>query len=580
MPLLENANNCGDPHFSDRPVVLKWLILPYLLLIIIHLVYAVNIQQPWYFADESGYLGNARYLSGNSHMRMTGSYYHPGYSMLILPAFICFSEPVSIYKAVLVINCILICSLFFPLFFLLKRLFSASNKITTITAFTVCLYPAFSLQANLALAENAFIPCYALLVVSFFLFFSEKTYPYALLFGLLAGFIYTIHPRGLAVAAISICCICFLAAVKALPARKVFAAVIITCFVLAFTFLLNKHLKTLAWSGVASGFENPAGVATYLFKKFLGIKDILMEVAGQFLYLIQATYGLFLLGLINIVAIIRKEISPLSSTKKTFQDIRSMTLLFVVITSIGIFLTSVMLLAGPHNNMALGDLLIYGRYNEGFLAIYMASGLIWLYSRSQETIRKFETLTFFVIIILTFFFIVGIGYNKLMSYTWINGVNAFGIWPFFSEFRRLDICLISLFAIIMFITIIRLIKIKFIWGIAMLIFLFSTFTFYGFHSIFMPSQKERIEQTTLVSYIKQFDVIGYDRAFHDLRSFFSYQYLAPHVRFRTFSRKKRKLPEVDAVISGRKWKDAKRLNARLVAVENKKDQVLWGLPEK
>ena len=89
-----------------------------------------------------------------------------------------------------------------------------------------------------------------------------------------------------------------------------------------------------------------------------------------------------------------------------------------------------------------------------------------------------------------------------------------------------------------------------------------------------------MEKTTLVSYIKQFHKVGYDRKFHDLRSFFSYQYLAPDVRFETFHSTRDKLPEVNAVISGRKWKGAKSLNARLVAVEKKKDQVLWDLPEK
>lgn len=583
MFFSENTNSCSDPHYSNRLFALRWLILPYFLLVIIHLIYSINMQQPWFFADEMGYLGNAKYLSGNDHIRMMGSYYHPGYSMLILPAFICFSEPVYIYKAVLVINGVLMSSLFFPLYFLLKRFFCIPLKFASITAFTVCLYPAFCLQANLAWAENAFIPCYALLIVFFLLFLSEKTYLYALLFGFFAGFIYTIHPRGLSVAIISVCCICFLAAVKALPARKVFTSVIIICLVLAFTFLLNKHLKTLAWIGKGSGFENPVSVATHLFRKLVfikSIKNIFVEAAGQCLYLIQATYGLFLLGLINFFAVIRKDIGSLSNIKQVFQDARTITLFFIIITSIGIFYTSVMLLAGAHNNMALGDLLIYGRYNEGFLAIYIASGLIWLYSGSEEMIRKSESLTLCTIILLTFFIIAGIGYNKLMSYTWINGVNVLGIWPFFSEFRQLDICFISLFAIIMFITIIRLITIKYVWGIAMLIFLFSSFTFYGFHSIFKPSQVDRIEKTKLISHITKFDKIGYDRNFRDARSFYSYQYLAPRVRFEMFSSTKDKLPEVNAVISGREWKDAKRLNARLLAVENKKDQVLWSLPKK
>lgn len=583
MVFSENTNSYRDPNYLNRLFELRWLILPYCLLIIIHLTCSINMQQPWFFADEMGYLGNAKYLSGNDHVRMIGAYYHPGYSMLILPAFIFFSEPVSTYKAVLVINGFLMGSLFFPLCFLLKRVFCTSSKIASITAFTVCLYPAFCLQANLAWAENAFIPCYAFLVVFFLFFLLEKTYLYALLFGFFAGFIYTIHPRGLPVTIISVCCICFLAAVKALPARKVFTSLIITCLVLTFTFLLNKHLKTLAWFGMAPGFENPASFASQLFRKFLdikGMKNIFIGAAGQFLYLIQATFGLFLLGLINIFAVIRRDIGLLGNIKQICQDARTITLFFIIITSIGIFFSSVMLLAGTYNNMAVGDLLIYGRYNEGFLAIYIVSGLSWLYSGSKEMIKKCETLTLFTIILLTFLIIGGIGYNKLMAYTWINGVNVFGIWPFFSEFRQLDICFISLFSIMMFITIIRLIKIKYIWGIAMLICLFSSFTFYSFHSIFKPSQIDRLERTTLVSHIKKFDKIGYDRDFRDTRCFFSYQYLAPRVRFEIFSSTKDKLPAVNAVISGREWKDAKRLNARLVAVENKKDQVLWSLPKK
>ena len=579
----ENADNYSDPHYSSRMFILSWLILPYFMLVIIHLICSINMHQPWIFPDEMGYLGNAKYLSGNDHLRMIGEYYYPGYSMLILPAFIFFSEPVSTYKAVLVINGILMGSLFFPLFFLLKRVFCTSSKIASITAFTVCLYPAFCLQANLAWAENAFIPCYAFLIVFFFLFLSEKTYLSGLLFGSFAGFIYTIHPRGLPVAIISVCCICFLTAVKALPARKVFASVIIICLVLAFTFLLNKHLKALAWSGMASSYEDPAGLAIHFFGKFFGIKGLknnFMEAAGQLLYLIQATYGLFLLGLINFFAVIQKNIGSLGNIKKTFQDVRIITLLFIIITSIGIFYTSVVFLAGAHNNMELGDLVIYGRYNEGFLAVYIASGLIWLYSGSKEMIKNVESLTLFVIIMLTFLVIAGIGYNKLMSYTWMNGVNVFGIWPFFSVFRRLDICFTSLFAIIILVTIIHLIRMKYIWGIIMLIFLFSSVTFFGLYDIFKSSQVDRHEKTTLVSYIKEFDTIGYDMDFYDPRSFFSYQYLAPRVHFEIFSGTKDNFPEVNAIISGRKWKDAKRLNAGLVAVENKKDQVLWGLPEK
>ena len=65
------------------------------------------VGKDWPFgADELGYLGNARYIAGTSHLPdMQGTQlYHFGYSLFLLPAFWLFSDPVSTYRAVVVIN--------------------------------------------------------------------------------------------------------------------------------------------------------------------------------------------------------------------------------------------------------------------------------------------------------------------------------------------------------------------------------------------------------------------------------------------------------------------------------------------
>ena len=49
---------------SNRSDLLYGLALPYLLLVTIHVACGWRFQQPRIFADELGYLGHARYLSG------------------------------------------------------------------------------------------------------------------------------------------------------------------------------------------------------------------------------------------------------------------------------------------------------------------------------------------------------------------------------------------------------------------------------------------------------------------------------------------------------------------------------------
>ena len=70
-------------------------LLPYLLLVVIHLVSGMPMEQPLILADEVGYLGNARYLSGMAHLpnMQKSQFYHFGYSLFLLPAFSPWDSP-------------------------------------------------------------------------------------------------------------------------------------------------------------------------------------------------------------------------------------------------------------------------------------------------------------------------------------------------------------------------------------------------------------------------------------------------------------------------------------------------------
>lgn len=266
-----------------------WL-LPYLALVLLHIILGLNMQQPNIFADELGYLGWARYLSGVSHLPQDIGQYHFGYSLFLLPAFWLFSDPISVYRAVIITNSLLISSLYFAIYYVLHTLFECEKKISFLISFTCCLYPAFVLQSNLAWSENAFIPFFSFFIVSFAILLRRKSYPMALLFGFMTGFLFTIHPRALPILPIVVIYLSILGWSRTLPRPKALLSIVVIVIVYLITRSANDHLLSLDARGT---FD--ASIKSYLSELLSSsnLMSLTLEAAGQLLYLMQATYGLF-----------------------------------------------------------------------------------------------------------------------------------------------------------------------------------------------------------------------------------------------------------------------------------------------
>jgi hypothetical protein len=172
-------------------------LLPFLVLVAIHLLSGLQMEQPTILADELGYLGNARYLAGTAHlpdMRET-QFVHFGYSLFLLPAFWLFAEPVSSYKTAITINALLASCLYFPLHFILISFLDVPRSPARWIAFSCCLYPSLILYSSFAWSENAFITFYAVATALFGKYLASTSARDALLFGLLAGFRLNIRSR-------------------------------------------------------------------------------------------------------------------------------------------------------------------------------------------------------------------------------------------------------------------------------------------------------------------------------------------------------------------------------------------------
>jgi hypothetical protein len=247
----------ASPGRSGRGVApVLGLLLPYLALVLVHLLSGLAMQQPLVLADELGYLGNARYLAGTADLpNLQGKqFYHFGYSLFLLPAFWLFREPVAIYKAVMVLNALLISALYYPLRLALVSFMGSCRTTAGWIAFACCLYPPLVLYSSLAWSENAVVPFFVLAMVLFGRYLASRGMRQALLFSLVAGFLYTIHPRALPVLAGVVIYLLVLAVLREMPPRQFVGAVSTMALVVVATRAVNSHLRAVGCPAATSCF--------------------------------------------------------------------------------------------------------------------------------------------------------------------------------------------------------------------------------------------------------------------------------------------------------------------------------------
>jgi len=544
----------------------NWLFsfIPYLALVLLHVVLTIKMQYPniW---DEFGYLGRARFLAGVAHLPHDIGRYHFGYSLFLLPSFWLFSDPHSVYHAVLITNSLLLSSLYFPIYYILHTLLNTEKKPSVFISVVCCLYPAFVLQSNLAWSESAFIPFYAFFIASFGAFVKYKSYLTLLLFSFLGGFLYTLHPRALPILPIVISYMCILTGLKQTRKSQLFTSILMVVCVYFITTLVNDHFMTMD-----SRVETTSDFITQKIHRLFSTAQLIplfLTAFGQLLYLMLTTYGLFFVGLFYAGTIILNKWKRGRLT--AFSDIEFNIIFLMLLSSFGIFLAS-SLLRG-----ARADHLFYGRYNEGFIALYLMLGLLCLRFKNHLCTTRIinSCLTSFIIVILTVIVVGGHGFKTLSSMCGVtnaNVINVLGIYPLIGMLRRLDIILISLISIPLIFLLMYAFKLSFKAGLSFLVFYFCIVSISGYTIFYVRASY--IEQiTTLASHIRSLGdvkVVSYDKAFQNVDTWPVYQYLLPDVEFKTFNSEKSELPSSRVVISGKNWKDRKKLRSELVAREN------------
>jgi hypothetical protein len=573
------------------------LVLPCLVVVAVHVLSGLDMEQPIILADELGYLGNARYLSGVGHLpEMQGcQFYHFGYSLFLVPAFWLFSDPVVVYKATTVINSLLVGALVGPLFLLLTATLRVPGQTARWVACACCLYPSLILYSSLAWSESAFVLFAALATALCARYLATKTTRDAVLFSAVAGFLYTIHPRGLPVLAAALVLVVALTCLRAVGVRQLFLSIAVMGSVFVVTRTVNAHLKAIGWGGRGE-FS-----ATRLASRIMPDGDfpaLLERAMGQLLYLVQASHGLVLVGLVAVAWLVLKGLLS-GSLRRTLSDPISGVSVFVLMSAAGIFAASctskLYSIHGPHG--VRGANFIHGRYNEAFAVVFVAVALAeccrrgrsWrqLLVRAVAVTATVAVLTVVVAaeaddaLVRQVAGMPGVEPQEEIPRSQVDAVNVPGVYPLVHALGALDLRTMSVVTVVSFLVVTAVLRLLPLGGVALLGLVFSAFAYLNHRDYLRPAIERntpRLEFVSRIAFLGPIPAASYDSAHHESTFYYGIQYLMPHTIFQKFESRNQEVPATEVVISGTRWRHARRLGAKFVLAAGRWDNALWLMP--
>ncbi|WP_188192829.1 hypothetical protein [Nonomuraea sp. SYSU D8015] len=310
--------------------------------------------------DETGYLLAARWLAGGPGADLSGStFYQGGYALLLVPVFWVTSDPAVAYRMVVVAGSVAAAGAF-PLAYALLRRLALGWRAALVMAFAAGLSPALLVFAGLALAD-AILPVLVLAwLIAVHDLAARGSVSAGAAAGALAGYATAVHLRGMVV--LAVCALVVGALIRRVPR----AAAVAALGAAGLTVLAGQALNgALAAALYPRGARDLSGMLADRLTSLDGQAWALSGAAGQFWYLIAATWGLAGVGLAGAAVVLLRRSAPLP------QRVLAGALLA---TTLGIAYASSAALPDEHR---VGNY-AYGRYLACVAVAWTLAGLIVL----------------------------------------------------------------------------------------------------------------------------------------------------------------------------------------------------------
>jgi hypothetical protein len=506
-------------------------------------------------SDTTGYLANARWLAGKAGTTWQGptSFYHPGWSLLVAPAYLLFDRARDIQMTALTINALLAAAILPAAFVMARRAFRLPDQVALVGALVAATYPAVLLLAGYEWGEALYQLSFVLFVVAVACAHERPTVWNTIAVGATAAAMNATHPRGLGVIAIAALWLLVLA----WRHRIALAGFGVLVVLFAATRVLNHVLLDAIYSSRSAAVEGDVlGRLTDAHLLWGAAKATL----GQLWYLSVASLGLVPLGALW-----------LATSKRISRTVGWVT-----------FAAAVATLGASALEMSDGyrvDHMVYGRYIEGVVPALLVAGVAAVVAWRSLLPRMLAG----VVAMSAVFAVVLVAVRGGENFSGdVMPLNVTGILVYRHSASAVDVARITILALL-------------ITGVAWMLARWRPLIGVGAIAVVFMASSASVQAHTLDGFNEQWDgfiripdvvhdlttggVVAYDRAGYDKEAANFYQ-LELADRGIRFVDSRRARPTTDLVIASPQWRRGEEWGARLVFVENAfvYEQALWVMP--
>lgn len=364
----------------------------------VHRLYGFSV-----YPDEFGYWASAAQWIGYdwSEVASLGYYYSFGYSLLLAPVLWLFRDSVSAYRAAVFVNMALQCVSVGMLWGIFRRIFCREDcggehdaeterdrKMKLVLAVGVAVfYPAWTFYVQMTLAEALLAFLYVFICYQFVLLLENwKTINVicrVLLLSIAFLCLHFVHMRTVGAIAAALFLLVLYLWQKPVCRKWILlpGAILIVGAIIGFRIkgLVTESVYAVADAGnmaVNDYAGKLQGILEVLTPE--GMKQFLKSCAGKLYYLGMASFGLFYQAawvcLKRTAALFRNICGRKEEMQKEEVRKEDWFFCFLLFSMIGQFLVSAVYMRGAGRL----DAIIYGRYNEYMLPIFLGTGILVL----------------------------------------------------------------------------------------------------------------------------------------------------------------------------------------------------------
>ncbi|MDL5047212.1 hypothetical protein QQ054_14400 [Oscillatoria amoena NRMC-F 0135] len=385
---------------------------------------SLPVSGPAHFPDETAYLANASAIAG-FHNDLASSY-HAGYSIIIAPAFYFGKTPETIWLYVKLINALLYFVTILSLFSLAKILFPETKCTSRMIAVLItAFYPIYFIMPGYSFSESAFL-CFFILTFLCFERVRNDSSLNTVLFALLTGYLYWIHPKGIVVGIAAIMALAYIA----LRTRRV-TPLLIFLPLYSMTLIIYKLIfvpwlySRMTISGAAPIQHYPSVIDVVLNLLTLPkLAEFMGRFSGQAFYLIIGSVGLVMIGLMSFW--IKSKAEVFSRGHLKIISSYHATFIFLTLCLIGMMTMTALSFTYFSYTTRL-DQWMYGRYTESVIAPLILAGVISVMGRGGRAVSISKGLT----IILSVCFFASILWLVIQPYDPTSRPNISAFWQDF-----------------------------------------------------------------------------------------------------------------------------------------------------